>query len=85
MLVDILENEVKEQKDKNDTMTSIVVEMQKSLNKIDSNDRVKNMMVSGLPEGEFVVEGASLTDDKQKVEKMFSLLEIMMLIDDRSE
>lgn len=74
--IDVLENEVKEQKEKNETLTNIVVEMQKSLNKIDNNDRVKNMIISGLPEGEISVEGVSLTNDKQKVEKMFSLLEI---------
>ena len=74
--VNVLENEVKEQKEKNDSLTHIVVEMQKSLNKIDNNDRVKNLMISGLPEGDIEVEGASLVDDKEKVEKMFNLLEI---------
>ena len=50
--------------------------MQKSLNKIDNNNRVKNLMISGLPEGEIVVQDASLVEDKEKVEKMFNLLEI---------
>ena len=48
--IDVLENEVKEQKEKNETLTQIVVEMQKSLNKIDNIDREKNLMISGLPE-----------------------------------
>jgi hypothetical protein len=74
--VDVLENEVKEQKEKTETLTQIVVEMQKSLNKIDNNDRVKNLMISGLPEGEIAVGGASLIDDEDKVEKMFNLIEI---------
>ena len=74
--VNVLEDEVKEQKEKNETLTQIVIEMQKSLNKIDSNDRVKNLMISGLPEGEMVVGGASLIDDKDKVGKMFNLIEI---------
>ena len=74
--VNVLENEVKEQKEKNETLTQIVVEMQKSLNKIDNNSRMKNLIISGLPEGEIAVGGASLKEDKEKVEKMFNLIEV---------
>ena len=72
----MLENEVKEQREKNETLTQIVVEMQKSLNKIDNNDRVKNLMISGLPEGQVDVQGETVARDDEKVEKMFNLLEI---------
>ena len=74
--INVLENEVKEQKEKNDTLTQIVVEMQKSLNKIDNNDRERNLMISGLPEEQIEVNDVLLQSDNEKVAKMFSLLEI---------
>ena len=74
--IDVLENEVKEQKEKNETLTHIVVEMQKSLNKIDNNDREKNLMISGLPEENIQVDDELLESDTAKVTKLFSLIEI---------
>ena len=74
--INVLENEMKEQKEKNDTLTQIVVEMQKSLNKIDSTDREKNLIISGLPEEPIQTEDAILNNDEEKVEKMFRLIEI---------
>ena len=74
--INVLENEVLEEKQKNETLTQIVVEMQKSLNKIDSTDREKNLIISGLPEDEIEVDGVLLKDDLEKVGKMFNLIEI---------
>ena len=67
--INVLENEVKEQKEKNDTLTQIVVEMQKSLNRVDSNDREKNMIINGLPEGDLIVNEVPLIDDADKVKE----------------
>ena len=74
--IGVLENEVKEQKDKNETLTQIVVEMQKSLNKIDNSDREKNLIISGLPEEHIQVDDDVLESDTEKVTKMFSLIGI---------
>ena len=74
--IGVLENEVKEQKEKNETLTQIVVEMQKSLNKIDNTDREKNLMISGLPEERIQVDNVWLESDTEKVDKMFSLIEV---------
>ena len=73
--IGVLEGEVKEQKERNETLTQIVVEMQKSLNKIDNNDREKNLIISGLPEEQIQINDAILGTDTEKVTKMFSLIE----------
>ena len=74
--INVLENEMKEQKVKNEALTQIVVEMQKCLNKVDNVDREKNMIVSGLPETELKVDDISLKEDKEKIEKLFSLIDV---------
>ena len=74
--IGVLESEVREQKERNETLTQIVVEMQKSLNKIDSNDREKNLMISGLPEDEIQIDDVTLSNDNEKVIKMFNLIDI---------
>ena len=48
--VQVLENELKKEVSKNEQLTSIMVTMQKSLNMIDSDKRVTNLMINGLPE-----------------------------------
>ena len=74
--IGVLENEVKEQKEKNGTLTRIVVEMQRSLNKIDSDDREKNLIINGLPEGEIESDGILIREDREKVAKMFNMIEV---------
>ena len=74
--INVLESEVKEEKERNETLTQIVVEMQKSLNKIDNSDREKTLIISGLPEEAIQVEDTLLNNDNEKVTKMFSLIEV---------
>ena len=52
--VQVLENELKKEVTRNEQLTGVIVSMQKSLNMIDADKRVTNLMVNGLPEEEMV-------------------------------
>ena len=68
--VEYLESENDRKDDQINTMKSTIVNMQKCLNKIDDDDRKFNVMISGLPEADIVIdddeEGAPLTSDVGK-------------------
>ena len=69
--VQVLENELKKEVTKNETLTSAVVSMQKCLNQIDVEKRVTNLMISGLPEEEMITaENTNLADDKEKLKTL---------------
>ena len=65
--VQVLENELKKEVTKNEQLTGVIVSMQKSLNMIDADKRVTNLMINGLPEEELVDnENVVLADDAAK-------------------
>ena len=59
--------QLKKEVTKNEQLTGVIVSMQKSLNMIDADKRVTNLMINGLPEEELVDnENETLTDDTGK-------------------
>ena len=64
--VQVLENELKKEVAKNEQLTDVIVTMQKSLNMIDADKRVTNLIINGLPEEEMINEDIDLVDDKAK-------------------
>ena len=67
--VEILEKDLRDKSEKIDTLTSIIINMQKSLNMIDMAERATNVMISGLDEANIVVsDDLILATDKKKVE-----------------
>ena len=68
--VRFLESENKRKDDIITSMKSTIVNMQKSLNSIDGNDRKLNLIVTGLTEDDIVFEDGqspTLTSDKEKI------------------
>ena len=75
--VQVLENELKKEVAKNEQLTSVVVTMQKSLNMIDADKRVTNLMINGLPEEEMQDdEERVLNDDAAKMKYLFHCIGI---------
>ena len=64
--VQVLENELKKEIVKNEQLSSVIVTMQKSLNTIDADKRVTNLIINGLPEEEITNDEEELVDDKTK-------------------
>ena len=64
--VQVLENELKKEIVKNEQLSSVIVTMQKSLNTIDADKRVTNLIINGLPEEEITNDEEELVDDKAK-------------------
>ena len=67
--ISLLEANIKEKDTAIATMTDIIINMQSSLNRIDSNTRNNNIIVSGLQEDDIV-------DDKDKIKCLFEVLEV---------
>ena len=67
--ISLLEANIKEKDTAIATMTDIIINMQSSLNRIDSNTRNNNIIVSGLQEDDIV-------DDKDKIKSLFEVLEV---------
>ena len=63
----VLENELQNEKEKNEKMSNVIINMQSSLNSIDSASREKNVIISGLPETDLNSNGKTLSTDKQKM------------------
>ena len=73
--VKILEKELRDKSEKIETLTSIIINMQKSLNMIDMAERATNVMISGLDEENVVVsDELTLTSDKAKVEHILGVI-----------
>ena len=84
--VKILESENKKKDRDINTLKYTVVNMQKSLNRLDQEKRYLNAIVSGLPEDEMAFDNGngnmeSLKDDKEKIQKLSSLMECQINID----
>ena len=59
--------------EENTVLRDTICYMQKSLNKIDSNVRNKNVIITGLPEGEIPTEEGALTTDFKKIESILTI------------
>ena len=73
--IELLKANVKEKEQTIDTLSQIVINMQASLNKLDSEKRITNIMVSGLSE-ENINDNGELSSDADKVERLFEVMEI---------
>ena len=63
--------------EENSVLKNVVVNMQKSLNKIDSDVRMKNVIITGLPEGEMHSEDGSesFRSDQEKIKWLLARME----------
>ena len=77
--VNIMEEQLKKEIAKNEQLTGVIINMQKSINQIDSDKRVKNLIINGLPEGEIVPEGTNqpITEEKAKFQTLVHKIGIM--------
>ena len=75
--MEILDNEKSRLQDENNVLRQTVTNIQKSLNKIDSDVRNKNVIITGLPEEEVQEPdaGAMLKTDKEKVRWLLQKME----------
>ena len=74
--MELLKAEVNEKEQTIETLTQIVVNMQASLNRIDSDKRITNIMVAGLSENPIDDGGNVLNSDNQKVKKLLDVMAI---------
>ena len=66
---DVLEKELHKQKKKSDVLTGIIVDMQRALNNMDSGERSKNIIVSGLTEKDITIPNEPvLKTDQEKIQ-----------------
>ena len=77
--VRILEKEIESKSEKIDTLTGIIVNMQKAINMIDFDKRSTNIMVSGISETEITTKNDHgdeivLSDDKEKVDLILEVI-----------
>ena len=84
--VAVLETENKQLKENTGIMSDIIVGMQRSLNKLDSEERTKNLIVSGLPEDDtdghvFHDPSGPLATDGLKIKAVLSKLQVPELND----
>ena len=74
--IELLKANVKEKEQTIETLSQIVINMQASLNKIDSETRITNIMVSGLSEDTITENAVELSNDVEKVERLFEVMEL---------
>ena len=76
--IEILDKEKTKLADENDVLRQTVTNIQKSLNKIDSDVRNKNVIIMGLPEEEVTAlddDTEMLRTDKEKIRALLKLME----------
>ena len=73
--IELLESEAIQKDERLETLTSIIINMQRSLNFIDFNKRVNNIMISGLSEETIRVNDIVLNNDHQKVNHILSIID----------
>lgn len=66
--MNILEQEKQKIQEENNVLKNVVINMQKCLNKLDSDERNNNAMISGVPEADVQLpNGSILKTDKDKI------------------
>ena len=73
--MNLLEKEKMNLEEENNNMRTALCNMQKCLNKIDSDVRNKNVIITGLAEGEIRTENASLRTDHEKIQWILTRME----------
>ena len=72
--IELLETSNKLKDEKIETLTSIVANQQRSLSKLDSAERERNIIMSGLPEGTHEFDGISLNEDSDKFKAILEII-----------
>ena len=73
--IELLESEAIQKDEQLETLTSIIKNMQRSINFIDFDKRVNNIMISGLSEDTIKVNDTVLNNDHQKVKHILSIID----------
>ena len=75
--ITLLEANLKEKDTTIATMSEIIINMQSSLNRIDSSTRNTNIIVSGLQEQDIVNDqDGELTEEKEKIKRLLEVMEV---------
>ena len=72
--IELLKASVKEKEQTIETMSQIIINMQTSLNRIDSDKRITNIMVAGLSENQVVDNDNELNNDAEKVKRLLNVM-----------
>ena len=86
--IKLLETENSSKEEKIETLTSIIVTMQKNLNAIDGNSRSNCAIISGVPENDLTShnnEAVSLQTDHDKVKELLKITENSYFSEDSIE
>ena len=75
--ISLLEANIKEKDTTIATMTEIIINMQSSLNRIDTSTRNNNIIISGLQEEDLVInEVGELSSDEEKIKCLFKVMDV---------
>ena len=74
--LELLKAHVKEKEQTIETMSQIIINMQTSLNKIDSDKRITNVMVAGLSENVVIDNEDELSNDAEKIERLLQVMDM---------
>ena len=74
--LELLKASVKEKEQTIETMSQIIINMQSSLNRIDSDKRETNIMISGLSENNLTDNSDELESAAEKVQRLFDVLDL---------
>ena len=72
--ITLLETDLKENQSKIETLTQIIVNMQSSINSINSAKRVNNVIISGLSEEDIMYNNTTLATDDEKMTYLFQIM-----------
>ena len=70
----LLETVLKENQTKIDTLTQIIVNMQSSINSIDCEKRINNVIISSLSEEDIMYNDTMLSTDAEKITYLFQIM-----------
>ena len=72
--IELLKASVKEKEQTIETMSQIIINMQSSLNRIDSDKRITNIIVAGLSENPVIDNDNELNNDAGKVKRLLNIM-----------
>ena len=73
---DIFENSLSIKNERISQLTNTVINMQQALNSIDTQQRAKNVIMTGLTEEDILIDGVMVTGDVNKIKSIFKKIEI---------
>ena len=73
--INVLEKRNTSIEEENTVLRDTICNIQKSLNKIDSNVRNKNVIITGLPEGEIATDDGPMSTDLEKINMILKITE----------